>query len=100
MKLLGLVWMFWTFTSCGSSKKDDAPETPKPAPTQAWLDIKPVVQAQCGKCHDGVKQKAFDSAAAFKGSKALLKIEAGAMPPSGQIDADAKAKLIAYLKTP
>ncbi len=100
MKLIALLVMFFAFTSCGSSKKDNAPETPKPAPSQAWLDIKPLVQAQCGKCHDGIKQKpAFDSAAAFKGSGALKRLEAGTMPPGGNIDPEAKAKLVAYLKS-
>ncbi len=102
MKFLCLAIMFLAFTSCGSDKKYEAHQDPaptKPEPSQAWLDIKPVVAAQCGKCHDGVKQKpAFDSAAAFKGSNALKRIEGGTMPPGGKIDPEAKAKLVAYLK--
>lgn len=65
---------------------------------QGFAEIKTVIDANCGKCHDGTNQKPFNTEARFRSSKALARIENGTMPPSGNLNADAKSKLVAYLK--
>ena len=63
-------------------------------PDAAWAGVAPVIQANCGKCHQN-----FSSAAAFKGSAAKARLTAGTMPPApDKISADDKAKLLAYLQ--
>lgn len=96
----------WIATSCGEPKDPDveyqpAPQGPPapPAPDDGFAAVKPLVDANCGKCHDGVKQTPkFDTAAAFKGSKAKARLMAATMPPApATISASDKAKLLAYL---
>lgn len=73
---------------------------PPPAVDAAFEKVKPLIAEACGKCHvTGSQAPRFDSAAAFKGSKALQEIEGGDMPPSGQIKPETKAALVAYLKS-
>jgi len=89
--------------SCGSEAKDPyaappPPPRPNPAGDAAWDELKPIVAANCGGCHNGTTHPLkFDSGAAFKRSKAKARISNGTMPPSGALAPDAKAKMLAYL---
>ena|SRR3990167_3268525 len=94
-----LVFVVFMTYGCGSA--DERTYTNKPPATadQAWLDLKPIVQANCGGCHNGTTHPlVFDSGAKFKASKAKAKLVAGLMPPPpAVISADAKAKMLTYL---
>lgn len=85
--------------SCGKHHSDDDAAGPAPAPSNvAWEQVQPVVQANCGGCHDGVKHKPkLDSADAFKHSASKKMIVSGKMPPKDKLkDAD-KDLLLSFL---
>ncbi len=74
---------------CGSSK-------PTAAADPAFVKVESIVAANCGRCHNGSKEPAFD-ATNFKSSSAAQRLKAGTMPPDRTIpDADKKA-LLDYL---
>jgi hypothetical protein len=76
-----------------------APTTPVAVPS--WTDVAAIIQANCGKCHNGVKEPAFTSGAVFKASTAKAELTSGAMPqPPNVISASDKAALLAYLNAP
>lgn len=92
--------------SCGGRNDGGAGQAPvvqpttKPLPSEdkEWVAIKPTVDKDCVKCHDGVKQKpALNTRDAFIHSNALLKLKGGQMPPNGVIDPAEKGRMIAYL---
>jgi hypothetical protein len=99
--LAGIVVFF--MPACGSEKEADPypePRPPKPGPAgdAAWDELKPIVAANCGGCHNGSTHPLkFDSGAAFKRSKAKVRISNGSMPPTGALAPDVKAKMLAYL---
>jgi hypothetical protein len=65
---------------------------------RAWDDVKPLVEAKCGGCHNGtVHPLRFDTGAKFKASKAKLRISNGTMPPSGGLSDADKQRLLTYL---
>lgn len=65
----------------------------------AFAKVQPVIQANCGSCHNGSFQFAFTSASQFKASKALDELTTGGMPPPpNTISPSDKAVLIDYLK--
>jgi hypothetical protein len=94
-------------SSCGYESNDAdplPPPAPRPGPgpgpqgDPAWDELKPLVVANCGGCHNGTTHPLkFDSGAAFKRSKAKARISNGTMPPSGALAPDVKAKMLAYL---
>lgn len=99
--LTNVVVLVLVATSCGGRNGDGYGEQePEPQAPQGddWNAIKKVVDAACGKCHDGTNQKAFDSDTRLRSSKALTRLENGTMPPGGKIDPTNKSRLIAYLK--
>lgn len=88
-------------TGCGteSNSKDAEPPGPPPAADKAWDEIKPVVDRNCTKCHNGsVHPLKFDTAAKFKGSKAKARITDRTMPPAPAVMSDTdRQKLLTYL---
>jgi hypothetical protein len=99
MKLVILILCAWFLTSCGYD--NDSEPAPAPAASDsAWDAIKPVVVANCGKCHNGVKHPLdFSKKAAFINSKSKVRIAAGTMPPAGHtLSSTDKDLLLAYLK--
>lgn len=90
----------WLFTSCGPTRDPDVSYAPPPAAgaDPKWDAVKALIAKNCGKCHNGQNQPAFDSAAKFKASAARAKLEKGLMPPPpAAISAADKAELLAYL---
>lgn len=85
-------------TGCGTESKTPDPGPPPP-PDNAFAEIKPTVDKNCGKCHNGSTHPLkFDTAAKLKASKAKLRVSNGTMPPSPHSISDAdKQKLLAYL---
>lgn len=89
--------MIW---SCGyKSGPDYGPAPAPPAPSDpAWAALKPLIDRNCGSCHNGSNTlPQFVSGAVFKASKAKAKITSGAMPPSGGLSDSDKKALLAYL---
>lgn len=88
-------------THCGGSTDSgygSQPSPPAPPADTTWTQsIKPLVDANCGGCHNGTTEPAFTSGAQFKASQAKAKIESGAMPKGKTLDPDVKTKLLAYL---
>lgn len=99
-----LIWssIAWVMVACGSDYSGSGYEQPAPTPTpspspepKGFAAIKPVIDRDCGGCHNGrVHPLKFDSEAAFRGSKAKARILNGSMPPNGPLaPADKKALL-------
>ena len=64
----------------------------------AYAEVKPIVDRECGKCHNGSTHPLrFPNGAAFKASRAKARIANGTMPPGGGLKPDDKAALLAYL---
>lgn len=86
-----------SMTSCGSS---DSGKSYYPPNDPEWEQkVSPVVQRDCGPCHDGKNQPKFVSGQQFKLSAARAKIEAGQMPPPPKTVSDQdRAILLGYLK--
>lgn len=65
----------------------------------AWDAIRPVVTRNCTKCHNGtIHPLDFSKKAVFKSSKAKARLQAGTMPPAGNvISKEDKDKLLKYL---
>lgn len=88
--------------ACGveSKSKDPEPPTKPPVADKAWDELKPLVQENCGSCHNGtVHPLKFDTGAKFKASKSRAKLEARLMPPPPRtISEDAKQKMLQYLR--
>lgn len=103
MQKLALVFLL--AFACGEPRDPEVSYEPKPTqgpPAPAALDfaadIKPLIDANCGKCHNGTKEPAFDTADKFKASKAKARLGAGTMPPApATISAADKQKLLAFL---
>ncbi len=79
----------------------DHTEAPTPPPVDAaWAGIAPIVAANCGKCHNGVKHPLdFSAPGVFKASNAKARLTAGTMPPAPNTISDGdKARLLAYLQ--
>lgn len=99
MLLLVVLWV----CGCGveSKSSDEPPPPPPPAADKDFDEIKPVIDRNCTKCHNGaVHPLKFDTAAKFKGSKSKARISNGTMPPAGNVlSAEDKQKLLAYLGT-
>lgn len=81
----------------GGGGYDDAPPQDD---DPAWLEIKPVVDANCGGCHNGSTHPLrLDSKQAFRSAKVRTRITNGSMPPAPRKLAEAdKAALLAYLE--
>lgn len=87
-------------SGCGTESSSEPPApTPPPPADPAFDEVKPVIQRNCGKCHNGSYHSLkFDTAARFKGSKAKLKITDRSMPPPPNVMSDQdRQKLLAYL---
>jgi mono/diheme cytochrome c family protein len=95
-----LIFLALTLAGCGGSSKPEEAEAPRAAPDPEFAAVLPVVEKNCGKCHNGVKHPLkFDSAAKLKGSKAKARITNGSMPPAPATISEAdKATLLGYLK--
>lgn len=99
-----LLWssVLWLFVSCGSDYSDEGyqqqpppPPVTKPPVGLSFEGVKPILDKDCGGCHNGrVHPLKFDSEAAFRGSRAKARILNGSMPPNGPLaPADKKALL-------
>lgn len=87
---------------CSAESPSSGPppvENPPPA-DPSFADVKPVIDRNCGKCHNGsVHPLKFDTAAKFKGSKAKARIANNTMPPAPAVmSAEDKGKLLAFLE--
>lgn len=93
------IFIGWFFASCGKQYNDaEYEDGPAPQDDPAYAAIKPIVDRECVKCHNGKTHPLkFDSAASFKGSKAKTRIGNGSMPPNGQLKDDDKKALLSYL---
>lgn len=97
-KLLPL--MAWLFASCGPSNggSQPAPTTPSQPADPAFAAIQPIIQRNCGDCHNGRKEPAFPDGATFKASQSKQELQSGSMPLGRAISAADKAALLGYLK--
>lgn len=89
----------WCLVACGGPETDYdyGDETPPPA-DPAFVAVQPVVDRECGRCHNGsVHPLKFSSGAAFKGSKAKARIGNGTMPPDRALKPEDKQALLDYL---
>lgn len=88
-------------TGCGTESNSTPPPAPEPSPSAdpVWVEIKPIIDRNCGKCHNGqVHPLKFDTAQRFKGSKAKARITDRTMPPTGTVMSDSdRTKLLKYL---
>lgn len=82
------------FTGCGVEK--DQPTTIS-GPKSSWAEIKPIVDRECARCHNGVKHPlTLSTESSFKSSKAKVRIENGSMPPDRTLPAADKKSLLSY----
>lgn len=83
----------WLIVACGSDKGgyDRAPDD------AAFAEVKPTVDRECGRCHNGSVQPLQFSASNFKSSKAKTRVANGSMPPDRALKAADKDALLAYL---
>lgn len=78
-------------TGCGS--KDEPAKAANPQ--SKFGQVQPLIAEHCANCHDGVKQKAFDSEERWLSSKAKARIENGSMPPNKPLSKDVKDRFLA-----
>lgn len=97
MRFMLFASLAWVVTACGEPRDPDVSYGPPADPK--FEEVRPVVAANCGKCHNGVKHPLdFSKAGVFKASKAKARLTAGTMPPAPATISDAdKATLLAYL---
>lgn len=76
---------------CGSKQESTKSDPESKFATKA----QPLIAVYCANCHDGVKQKAFDTEERWLTSKAKARIENNTMPPNKPLESDVKAKFIA-----
>jgi hypothetical protein len=105
MRSLWLIALGFTLTACGSSGDGgygggDNKPAPPPADDPEFAKVQPLIEKNCGKCHNGTTHPVkFDTAAKFNAGKAKARLTAGTMPPPpATISADDKQALLAYLK--
>lgn len=82
--------------SCGSYEKESkvGPSSPK-KPT--WVEIKPKVEAECVRCHNGTKHPlSLASEDAFKSPKVQARISNNSMPPDKALAGETKSYLLSY----
>ncbi len=94
MKILFGILIALTIDSCGSGDSGYGDSKPSPKDSEKFVAIKPLIAKTCGKCH-GVTQKAFDSEARWKSSKAKARIIDGSMPQGSTLDPKDKEALLA-----
>lgn len=101
LKIFSIIAMSIIFYACGASDgtgtNPPAPPAPPSGPAPTFAAVAPIIQANCAKCHNGVKVFAFTEAT-FKQTKAKDELTSGDMPPPpATISASDKAALLAYL---
>lgn len=87
----------------GGGDKPPAPVEPAPgtapAGSASFASVKPTIDKECGRCHNGrIQPVKFDSEAKFKTADVKRRIESGAMPPDRPLSSDAKAQLLAVFR--
>ncbi len=102
MRSLWLIVLGLALNACGSSDGGYGDSTPPPAAPAAdpeFAAVQPVIEKNCGKCHNGTTHPLkFDTAAKFKAGKAKARLTSGTMPPApATISSDDKNVLLAYL---
>lgn len=83
----------------GSSPAPAAPTPSGPAVKPTWDQVAAIIQADCAPCHNGTKEPAFSTSAAFTSSQAKAELTSGAMPqPPATISVADKATLLGFLQ--
>lgn len=93
LKLVAVIVCAWVLVACGGEDKKTAEVAPCPQ-DKSWAVVKPIVDAECGRCHDGAQQTKLTKA--NFGDLAKAKIASGAMPKDRALDPAEKAALLAY----
>lgn len=96
MRVMLFASIVWILNACGEARDPDV-EYAKPDP--AFEQVRPIVAANCGKCHNGATHPLdFSKPGVFKASKAKARLTGGTMPPVPNTISDAdKSALLAYL---
>lgn len=92
MKKLFLVILL--IGSCGEPA-DYEEEKRTPVDSGKFKAVKQLISDNCGKCHNGSVQKAFDSEARWNGSQAKARITNGSMPTDKKLSDQDKNTLLA-----
>jgi uncharacterized membrane protein len=95
MRYFGLV--AFLLASCGPSQGTGTQTPPAAYNDPQFAAVQPVIQRNCGDCHNGGRLPAFNSPEAFRGSAAKAEITSGSMPLGRAMSAADKAVLLAYL---
>lgn len=93
MKKLFLVILL--IGSCGEPSDDYEKETRTPVDSGKFKAVKQLIADNCGKCHNGSVQKAFDSEARWNSSNAKARITNGSMPTDKKLSDSDKNTLLA-----
>ncbi len=64
--------------------------------SEAFINIKDTIRANCSRCHNGSIQKAFDSERRWRSSDAQNRIRNEQMPPDKRMEPNDKKTLLDY----
>lgn len=91
---LGAVVSFFVIVfalvGCGSKEQESSIAKPE----SKFGKAQALIAVYCANCHDGVKQKAFDTEARWLESKAKARIENGSMPPNKPLEPQVKTSFL------
>ena len=90
--------LFITLVSAGCGGSGGGGSDSSSPPDPAFLQIKAIVDSDCGGCHNGSGQRKFNSAN-FKSSTAAKRIKNNSMPPPPrELSPENKTALLTYLE--
>lgn len=86
------------FAGCGYDDGGDVVyKKKKPQPTNPqWDGLKSLVDAECGRCHNGTTHPTVFNASNFGNSGVQARIANDSMPPDRDLDDETKARFLAY----
>lgn len=88
------VFIFLLLTTCGGYDDRYGSEEPSKPDSEKFKAVKAVIDRECGRCHNGSIQRAFNNEQRWLSSAAKQRINDASMPPDKRLSDSDRAKLL------